>query len=179
MNQPIIQYSEFVRKLAKSGELIAETLNDPDLQDNNRLLNFTTTMAMNAGDLMRSVGEYIQRDNDFNPDTAHALHMAVGIAGEVGELLDAVKKVVIYNKPIDMENVVEELGDIEFYLTGLELLPETFNGVVNIRQNLSAIYYMLKLSRGHVLEANMSKLHKRYENAVYSDKAAMERADKV
>src|ERR1035437_131468 len=41
------------------------------------------------------------------------LHMVVGISGEAGELLDAIKKQVIYRKPLDRENVIEELGDIE------------------------------------------------------------------
>ena len=40
-------------------------------------------------------------------ESAHALHMAVGISGEAGELLDAIKKFVVYNKLLDRENVVE------------------------------------------------------------------------
>ena len=54
-------------------------------------------------------------------ETAHNLHMAVGISGESGELLDAVKKQAIYNRPIDRANVVKELGDLEFYMEGLRL----------------------------------------------------------
>lgn len=38
--------------------------------------------------------------------------MATGVSGEAGELLDAVKKSVVYKKPLDRENVVEELGDL-------------------------------------------------------------------
>ena len=45
--------------------------------------------------------------------------MVVGVSGEAGELLDAVKKAVIYRKPLDLENVIEELGDLEFYMEGL------------------------------------------------------------
>ena len=43
-------------------------------------------------------------------------HGVVGAAGEVGELLDGLKKSWVYEKPYDRENVVEELGDTEFYL---------------------------------------------------------------
>ena len=50
---------------------------------------------------------------------AHSLHMGVGISGEAGELLDAIKKYVVYKNPLDMVNVVEELGDLEFYMEGL------------------------------------------------------------
>lgn len=43
------------------------------------------------------------------------MHAFVGIAGESGELLDAVKKQWIYNRPLDRVNVLEELGDLTFY----------------------------------------------------------------
>lgn len=46
----------------------------------------------------------------------HHLHMSIGVAGELGELLDAVKKHVIYEKPLDVVNVVEELGDVWWYV---------------------------------------------------------------
>ena len=56
--------------------------------------------------------------NELTPVSIHLLHMAVGIAGEAGELCQA-----IYDKNnvinIDKENVIEELGDLEFYLEGL------------------------------------------------------------
>lgn len=89
---------------------------------------------------------------------AHLLHMAVGISGEAGELLDAIKKRVIYRKDLDLDNVIEELGDLEFYLEG-------------IRQGLC-------ITRDECLEANIAKLSKRYEKLQYSDTAAQERADK-
>lgn len=91
-------------------------------------------------------------------EDAHNLHMAVGIAGEAGELLDAVKKAVIYRKDIDMENVVEELGDLEFYMEGLRS--------------------RLGITREQCLEANIAKLGKRYHKLQYSDQQAQERADK-
>ena len=90
---------------------------------------------------------------------AHLLHMAVGIAGEAGELLDAIKKAVIYNKSLDLENVIEELGDLEFYMEGL-------------RQGLD-------LDREETLAHNLAKLGTRYAGLRYSDQAAQERADKT
>lgn len=57
-----------------------------------------------------------------------------------------------------MENVIEELGDIEFYLEGM-------------RQQLG-------ITREQTLEANISKLSKRYHSGSYSDTQAQERADK-
>lgn len=107
-------------------------------------------------ELLVKPGELIKEQ--LTPDDAHILHMAVGISGEAGELLDAVKKKTIYQKPLDRNNVVEELGDLEFYMEGL-------------RQSLG-------ITRQETLRGNIKKLGKRYENFKYSDKAAHERADK-
>lgn len=92
-------------------------------------------------------------------DKAHLMHMMMGVSGEVGELLDSIKKHVAYNKPLDYAHIVEELGDIEYYLEGL-------------RQGLN-------LDRVMILEHNVSKLSKRYPGLNYSDAAAQTRADKI
>ena len=95
----------------------------------------------------------------LTPEKAHLLHMAVGVSGEAGELLDAVKKSAIYSKPLDMVNVVEELGDLEFYLEGIRAA--------------------LGITREQCLEANIDKLGKRYSSGSYSDAQAQARADKA
>lgn len=94
----------------------------------------------------------------LTPEAAHNLHMAVGVSGEAGELLDAVKKSAIYCKPIDMDNVIEELGDIEFYMEGLRA--------------------SLGITREQTLQANIKKLSKRYASLTYTNDAAQARADK-
>lgn len=94
----------------------------------------------------------------LTPEKAHLWHMATGVAGEAGELLDAIKKHVIYNKPIDIENVIEELGDLEFYMEG-------------IRQGLG-------ITREQTIEQNIAKLSVRYHGLTYSDQKAQDRADK-
>lgn len=87
----------------------------------------------------------------------HMLHMAVGLAGEAAEMLDAVFQHVL-GAPLDGENVREEAGDAEFYIIGL------LNGI--------------QTSMEETQLANKCKLlGKRYKNG-YSDKAAQERADK-
>lgn len=102
-------------------------------------------------------GEVIR--NQMTPNDAHMLHMVVGICGEAGELTDAIKKAVIYRKVLDRANVIEELGDIEFYLEGL-------------RQ-------ALQITRTETLEDNFDKLkNKRYKNG-YTDAAAINRDDKL
>lgn len=89
-------------------------------------------------------------------------HMGTGVAGEAGELLDAIKKYVVYQNGLDFENVVEEMGDIEFYLE-------------KIRQNLG-------LDRDKILLHNMNKLSGkggRYADGGYSDEQAKNRRDKA
>lgn len=44
------------------------------------------------------------------------LHAAMGICTESGELMDALKKHLIYGKPIDETNVNEEVGDLFWYV---------------------------------------------------------------
>lgn len=94
----------------------------------------------------------------MTPEKAEMLHMAVGLSGEAGELLDCVKKHVIYDKPLDKENYVEELSDILFYFTGLL-----------INQGIELDW---------VTDANVAKLKKRYHKGTYSNEQATERADK-
>lgn len=94
----------------------------------------------------------------LTPNAADLWHAATGCATEAGELLDAAKKVAIYNKPVDRENVVEELGDLEFYMQ-------------QVRLNMG-------ISRAETLVHNMAKLAKRYPNYQYTDQRAHDRADK-
>ena len=86
------------------------------------------------------------------------LHAAVGISGESGELLDAIKKETMYNKEPDLVNIIEELGDLEFYM---EALRQAYN-----------------ITREETLQANINKLGVRYSSGKYSDKQAQDRADK-
>lgn len=86
------------------------------------------------------------------------IHAILGISGECGELLDAVKKHVIYGKPLDLENMREEMGDLHFYLAHLH----TITGI----------------TEDDAKAANMAKLAKRYPGYEYTDEKAKERADK-
>lgn len=44
------------------------------------------------------------------------VHALLGLITEVGELTDSVKRHVVYLKPLDKVNLVEEVGDIFWYL---------------------------------------------------------------
>ncbi len=94
----------------------------------------------------------------MTPEQADAWHMATGIAGEGGECLDAIKRWAVYQKPLDRANVIEELGDLEFFMEGL-------------RQRLG-------ITREETIAGNMAKLDIRYR-AGYTDAEAADRADKA
>ena len=96
----------------------------------------------------------------FKADTPAmmGMHAALGVAGEAGELADAIKKHCVYGKPLDRENIIEELGDLRFYM--------------------QAVQNLYDISEGEILQHNCNKLAKRYKGLKYSDKAAIDRADK-
>jgi NTP pyrophosphatase (non-canonical NTP hydrolase) len=116
----------------------------------------TTPYQQFVNSLVKPGAEIVRQ---LTPHQAHLLHMAVGVSGEAGELLDAVKKHCMYQKPIDLNHVKEEAGDILFYLTGL--LNE------------------LDLSLEDCINANKEKLSRRYASGKYSNDQAIARADKA
>ncbi len=86
------------------------------------------------------------------------LHAAMGISGESGELMDAIKKCVLYNKELDTVNVKEELGDLCWYMSlMLDAVGSSFD---------------------EVMKMNHDKLEKRFPGG-FTEKLAQERRDKV
>lgn len=84
-------------------------------------------------------------------------HASLGLAEEAGELCGAVKKHLIYGQKADIDNIIEELGDIAWYLA-------YFSEKVGV-------------SLETVLRLNIEKLEKRYPEK-YTDELAALRLDK-
>jgi len=98
------------------------------------------------------------RFKEMETPEATLIHAAIGVAGEAGEIIDAVKKHWVYNQPLNEENLYEEMGDIIFYLQKIcNIQGWTFKDL---------------------MISNTEKLLKRYPTG-YSDEAARVRADKV
>ena len=76
--------------------------------------------------------------------TGQVINMIMGMNGEVGELTDLIKKNMFQGHDLYDSQVVDELGDIMFYIVNL----------CNI----------LDIEMEHVLDYNISKLQKRYPN---------------
>lgn len=134
---------------------------NPDLHIGTfKRININDNMSITHAELVALlVKPGSQIKNEITAEECHLIHMTMGICGEAGELLDAIKKNVIYRKKIDFENVLEELGDLEFYLEGLRQL--------------------LGIRRQETLDHNIAKLKKRYDGLQYSNESAIERADKM
>lgn len=175
LEQPIdisgIDYVEMVRTLAKPGEIIAAELAPYDIS----ILTIIGELCRESGIVLKIVQDSIT--NPISADEAHLWHMAIGMVGESAELLDACKKFAIYRKEADGDNIVEELGDFEFYLTGYKQLVPNINTIFDYR--LAQLYEAFEITREEVIEANIRKLAKRYNGLKYSDSAAQERADKA
>lgn len=84
-------------------------------------------------------------------------HAQLGIASEAGELADALKKHIAYNRQLDLTNLREELGDIMWY----------------VALGASAIGASLE----DLMEENIQKLRLRYPEK-FTEKDALERKDK-
>ena len=78
------------------------------------------------------------------------LTAALGLAGEGGEVVDLVKKVVYHGLPLEeaRPRFIKELGDVEWY-----------------RSLLKAV---LDLSDSEILSANVTKLQARYPSGSFS-----------
>ena len=94
---------------------------------------------MNVLDYQNQV-KLTQREHDDLFDRLN--HLALGLAGEAGEVANAVKKVVYHGHPLDSDKLVEELGDTLWYLT--------------------ALADALHLDLAIVMDLNVTKLQKRY-----------------
>ena len=88
---------------------------------------------------------------DLGLDFNNQMHMAIGISTEAGELLDAYKKKLAYNKSLDKTNVAEEIGDLCWYVA-----------------NLCRI---LNLDLQEILQNNIDKLRARYPEKFTEEKA--------
>ena len=91
---------------------------------------------------------------EHNMMVARLIHSVLGLASEVGELADALKKHIIYGKALDLVNVIEENGDLLWY----ESL-----GVSAVKGHLE-----------DAMEKNISKLKQRYGDK-FSEHAALNR----
>ncbi len=85
-------------------------------------------------------------------------HVTYGLCGEAGEFADAIKKHDIYDQELNVDNALEELGDVLWYVA---LGAEAFG-----------------VQMEDIADACIKKLQKRYPEK-YTDDLAKRRLDKL
>lgn len=74
--------------------------------------------------------ERAERLQNLDSRSIELMHHSIGMITEAIELLDAVMESIIEGKPLDTANVLEEMGDSNWYQAGLHrLLDSSFEGV--------------------------------------------------
>lgn len=72
------------------------------------------------------------------------MHACLGMAGELGEILEVIKKHVFHNKPLDITDLTIEFGDFQWY----EAVTLTLLGI----------------TKSDTMKANVAKLDSRYKD---------------
>lgn len=142
----------------KDGEFLSVTLSVREADRLTGVHNGNIPRMIKEGGVSKK-GFSFKYVDEAEADQSVRKDIAINITICASQLLDAVKKAVIYQKPLDIVNVIEELGDLEFYMEGL-------------RQEL-------RITREETLQATIDKLAVRYKGLKYSDTSAQERADKA
>lgn len=110
-----------------------------------------------AKELISGYREEIQRTMNKDLGEKEALAMlALGLAGEVGELVDMIKKYSYHGHEFDKTEAIKEMGDIYWYIHNL--------------MNEMSISHKL------VIDMNIAKLQKRYPKG-FSEEASQRRVD--
>jgi len=90
-----------------------------------------------------------------NSNLAHAI---IGLSGEAGELIDELKRAIFYGAKLDEGHIVEELGDMLWYLT--------------------LALHAIGISMEDLRRLNAAKLRKRYVSGFTLAEATMKRDHK-
>lgn len=107
--------------------------------------NVLKTEARDMTPVIKRVGEL---------ETIRLLHAATGLCTETGEIQDNLKRHIFYGKEIDRNNLIEESGDLLWYI--------------------AIMLHTLDSSFEEAMEKNITKLRKRYGEK-FSEAAALNR----
>jgi len=182
----VVPYSEFVRALAKPGEVMLAEMTPEKLHlwhMSSALLDEVAELAecmvdydqgkkTNAieefGDMrfyLQGICNAIDENLDYTFAACHGVQIRNSDMTETlmlliaaGKLFDAVKRYVIYNGQLDRVKLVDSL--------------------VEVVRSITRLYLAVEVSDEIVERANRVKLGLRYTKLTYGDQAAQQRADK-
>lgn len=118
------------------------------------------------------IEEFIKNIKRVNCDKVHLpspafMHAVIGIADEAGELMEILKRAMYYGDAIDDDHVIEEHGDLMFYIIRDCMRIAEKRGV-----NTQCIFQA-------VLDRNDAKLKARYPDGFSEGKATESGRDRV
>ena len=90
------------------------------------------------------------------PDAGEVINACLGLAGEVGELNDMIKKAIYHGHDLNTSDLFKELGDIMWYVA---MMADAFG-----------------VSMDLICEININKLKKRYPEG-FSEQASINRSE--
>ncbi len=107
---------------------------------------------------MNTFDEYTRAANrtiDGNQsEKERLLNAALGLAGEVGEVVEHIKKYCFHSKPLDAQKLAYEAGDVQWYLN---LLAETIN--VSLRRIAEMNIHKLAIRHPEKFTPNYADVH--------------------
>ena len=158
-----ITFKEFLNRLLMSNikykkhhcefqELI-DKFKDKETMDSNEYLNKSERTAKSFPD-----GKH------FDGLLIDLLHAGMGMDTESAEFTDMLKKHIFYNKPLDITNLKEELGDLCWYVAlALRTLETTFEEIMHTNISKLEIRYPEKFSEHHALNRDLETERKTLE----------------
>lgn len=99
--------------------------------------------------------------NNVSPRVENGI---LGVAGEAGELIDAMKTAKIYRKGFDRINIIEEMGDMMWYLALMaDALDVTFEEIWDKNIRKLKARYPEKFTKDKAINRNIKKERKEME----------------
>ena len=103
---------------------------------------------------------------EHNRMVAQLIHAFLGLASEVGEVADALKKHIIYGKALDEVNILEEGGDLEWYVAlMLTAVKKTMEECMQKNIDKLRARYGDKFTQAAALTRDLDKERKALEGA--------------
>lgn len=118
----------------------------------------TLTLSEYATEAARTAG----LPRGLTPEESNLNAMALGLAGESGEFVDLVKKMLYHDKPVSIAEFTKELGDAIWYWVGA---VRTLNDLLGTKVSVEDVLYQ-----------NVDKLRARYPDG-FSAEASAARVD--
>lgn len=111
---------------------------------------------MNANEYQKFAGRTLiaKLDAEYTPEDIMLVWNALGLAGEAGAVANLIKKGVFHRHGVDRVKVIDELGDVLWYV--------------------AAICTKLNVELSDVMVVNIDKLNRRYPDG-YSSEASMKK----